>query len=299
MSIHKVLLYYAFTPIADPPAIRLWQRELCERLGLRGRIIISAHGINGTVGGDLAAVKQYVRGTREYPPFAGIDFKRSPGTGTEFSRLMVKVRDELVTFGAVDELRVDEAGVVGGGVRLTPDQVHDLVADRGEEVTFFDGRSSFEAAIGRFAGAVVPAVDTAKDFVGELDSGQYDHLKDRPVITYCTGGIRCEVLSALMINRGFSEVYQLDGGIVRYGEAYGDDGLWQGALHVFDNRMKINFSDHPAVLGSCEVCSSPTDTYLDCVAPGCKGWGLLCGSCGTSPYCTEHRAEQRSALADR
>lgn len=297
MSIHKVLLYYAFTPIPDPTAIRLWQRALCERLGLKGRIILSAHGINGTVGGEVDAVKEYVRGTREYPPFAGIDFKWSEGAGAEFPRLSVKVRDEVVTFGAADEIEVDADGIVGGGRHLTPEQVHDLVAQRGDEVTFFDGRSTYEAAIGRFDGAVVPSVETTKDFVAELDSGKYDQLKDRPVITYCTGGVRCEVLSALMINRGFREVYQLDGGIVRYGEQYGDDGLWQGALHVFDDRIKINFSDHAAVIGSCEVCGSATDTYLDCGATGCKGRALLCGACAEAPYCAEHRAESVCAGA--
>ncbi|MEO6201428.1 MAG: rhodanese-related sulfurtransferase, partial [Cryobacterium sp.] len=229
MAIPKILLYYAFAPLADPEAVRLWQRDLCESLGLRGRILISRDGINGTVGGDLSAVKRYIRKTRDYPPFKQIDFKWSEGTGLDaegrsldFPRLVVKVRDEIVSFGAPGELSVDADGVVGGGTRLAPAELHALVAERGDDVVFFDGRNAFEAEIGRFAGAVVPDVSNTRELVAELDSGKYDHLKDKPVVTYCTGGIRCEVLSGLMKSRGFGEVYQLDGGVVRYGETFGD-----------------------------------------------------------------------------
>ncbi|MFX4798033.1 rhodanese-like domain-containing protein, partial [Acinetobacter baumannii] len=88
--------------------------------------------------------------------------------------------------------------------------------ERGNEVVFFDGRNAMEAQIGKFRDAIVPDTETTRDFIAEIESGKYDDLKDKPVVTYCTGGIRCEVLSVLMRNRGFNEVYQLDGGIVRY-----------------------------------------------------------------------------------
>lgn len=287
----KIVLYYCFTPLADPEAVRLWQKELCERFGLTGRIIVSAHGVNVTVGGAMADVKQYVRRTKEYAPFRAIDVKWSTGTGADFPRLSVKVRDEIVTFGAADEIKVDADGVVGGGTRLSPDQVHELVRTR-DDVVFFDGRNALEAQIGRFKNAVVPDVATTKEFIGLLDRGVYDDLKDRPVVTYCTGGIRCEVLSSLMVNRGFGEVYQLDGGIVRYGEKYGDDGLWEGSLYVFDQRMSVDFSDHAAVIGRCAACEAPTKDFLDCAASGCTALEVMCTTCrAASAYCTAHRGE--------
>lgn len=286
----KVVLFYRFTPIADPDAIRLWQRELCERHGLTGRILISKDGINGTVGGPLAGVKMYVRRTREHPAFAGLEVKWSDGTGDEFPRLSVKVRDEIVTFGVPDEIKVGPDGVIGGGAHLTPEQVHDLVAERGDEVVFFDGRNAIEAEVGRFRDAVVPDVRTTKDFIAELDSGKYDALKSRPVVSYCTGGIRCEVLSALMRNRGFEEVYQIDGGIVRYAEKYGDDGLWDGSLFVFDKRMTLDYSDHTKVIGVCKACGASTKHFLDCARDDCKALEVICASCqAESPYCTAHR----------
>jgi UPF0176 protein len=297
VAISKILLYYVFTPLADPEAVRLWQRDLCESLGLRGRILISKDGLNGTVGGELNAVKKYVRKTRDYPAFKHIDFKFSAGTGLDdngrsldFPRLVVKVRDEIVSFGAPEELRVDREGVVGGGTKLAPAALHRLVAERGDDVVFFDGRNAFEAEIGRFRNAVVPDVANTREFAAQLDSGKYDHLKNKPVVTYCTGGIRCEVLSGLMKARGFGEVYQLDGGIVRYGEAYGDDGLWDGSLYVFDQRMSVEFSDHAAVLGRCAACGEPTSNMLNCREPSCRAQLTVCAECVAleAPACEEH-----------
>jgi len=288
MAVPKILLFYAFTPLADPDAVRLWQRDLCESLGLRGRILISKDGINGTVGGELANVKKYVRKTREYPAFKNIDFKWSEGTGHDFPRLSVKVRDEIVSFGAPGELAVDENGVVGGGTKLTPDELHDLVARK--DVTFFDGRNAIEAAIGRFEGAIVPDVATTRDFVAEIESGKYDHLKSEPVVTYCTGGIRCEVLSSLMVNRGFTEVYQLDGGIVRYGEKYGDSGLWNGSLYVFDGRAHVEFTDDAATVGRCSVCDAPSSEVANCRDLGCRELFVVCPEHAPTVHCTAHAA---------
>ncbi|MEO6943528.1 MAG: rhodanese-related sulfurtransferase, partial [Lacisediminihabitans sp.] len=283
MAVPKILLFYIFTPLPDPDAIRLWQRGLCEALGLGGRIILSKDGMNGTVGGELKAVKRYIHTTREYPAFKNIDFKWNEGEGNDFPRLSVRVREELVSFGAPGELRVDEHGVVGGGTRLSPEQLHELV--KSKEVTFFDGRNAVEAAIGHFTDAVVPNVSNTREFVAELDSGTYDHLKNTPIVTYCTGGIRCEVLSSLMINRGFEEVYQLDGGIATYGEKFGDSGLWQGSLYVFDNRLSMNFTDDAAIVGRCYRCGAPTNATANCVDPSCREQFVVCAEHAPETRC--------------
>jgi UPF0176 protein len=279
MQVQKILLYYKFTPLADPEAVRLWQRTLCEKLGLKGRILISRHGINGTVGGELADLKAYAKETKQFAGFKDTTFKWSDGERNHFPKLQVKVRDEIVAFGAADELQVDEKGVVGGGVHLKPEQVHQLVAEKGDDVVFFDGRNTYEAQVGKFRGAVVPDTRTSKDFIRELESGKYDELKDKPVVTYCTGGIRCEILSSLMVNRGFTDVYQMDGGIAKYGETYGDDGLWEGSLYVFDDRMGMEFSDHAKVIGRCIHCDAPTSNYENCALKSCNELVLICADC--------------------
>lgn len=289
MQMEKILLYYRFMPVKDPEAVRLWQRTLCEKLNLKGRILISPHGINGTVGGNIADLKTYAKETKQY--FKDTTFKWSEGGRDHFPKLQVKVRDEIVSFGAADELRVDENGVVGGGKHLKPEQVHKLVAEKGDDVVFFDGRNAYEAKVGKFKNAVVPDTRTSKDFIRELDSGKYDELKNKPVVTYCTGGIRCEILSSLMKNLGFEEVYQMDGGIVKYGEQYGDDGLWEGSLYVFDDRMGMEFSDHAKVIGECIHCGGKTSNYENCALKSCNDLVLICEQCLQQDINRYHTAE--------
>jgi UPF0176 protein len=279
MAEPKIILYYGFAPVKDTLALKLWQKTLCESLNLKGRIIISEHGINGTLGGEQDDLKRYIKATKEFPGFKKIDFKWSEGTGHDFPRLSVKVRPELVAFGSPDEIKVDLNGVIGGGKHLKPFEVNKLVEERGDEVVFFDGRNAYEAKIGKFKDAVIPDVDTSHDFVNEIESGKYDHLKDKPVVTYCTGGIRCEILSVVMKNRGFKEVYQIDGGIVRYGNKFHDDGLWEGSLYTFDNRMAVDFSDKTKVIGECEHCGAATKEFYNCNTQTCHSLILLCKDC--------------------
>lgn len=295
MATYKIVLFYGLAPLPDPVAVQLWQRSLAGQLGLTGRVIVSPQGINATLGGTVEALKQYVKSTRQHPAFAEIDVKWSAGTGHDFPRLSVKARPELVSFGVPEELEVTADGVVGGGRRLSPAALDALVAERGDEVVMFDGRNAFEAEIGRFRGAVVPDVRTTRDFVAELDSGRYDHLRRRPVVTYCTGGIRCEFLSALMTRRGFEEVYQLDGGIVRYGEERGSTGLWQGSLYVFDQRMHVEFDDAATSLGTCVECDTVTAEHRNCADAACTTLRLVCAGCAAAvasarcPTCAAQR----------
>lgn len=286
----KILLYYKFAPIGDPLAVKLWQKTLADSLNLTGRILISKHGLNGTVGGDMDDLKSYIKATKEFPGFKDTVFKWSDGGREDFPRMSVKVRPEIVAFGAPDELKVDENGVVGGGTHIKPQDLDSFVKEH-KDVVFFDGRNAHEAAIGKFKDAVVPDTHTSRDFIKELESGKYDDIKDKPIVTYCTGGIRCEILSALMKNRGFNDVYQIDGGIVKYGEALGDDGLWEGSLRVFDDRMTVDFSDHTKVIGKCTHCGEPTSNYENCAYANCNDLVLICENCKQNPDLLYHSAE--------
>lgn len=285
----KILLYYKFTPLKDPEAIKLWQKTLCDGLNLRGRILVSKHGINGTVGGDIVDLKKYAKATKQFPGFKGIVFKWSDGCREDFPRMSVKYRRELVGFqNSEDEFEVDENGVIGGGQHIKPKELHELVEKYGDDVVFFDGRNAHEAAIGKFKDAVVPNTNTSRDFIAELESDKYDDIKDKKVVTYCTGGIRCEVISAMMKKRGFKDVYQIDGGIVKYGESYGDDGLWEGSLRVFDDRMTVDFSDHAKVIGECTHCAGPTNNFENCAFANCNDLVLICLNCKQNPELLFH-----------
>lgn len=281
-----MILYYKFIPVPDPAMTMRWQRELCERLGLKGRVIISPHGINGTLGGDIENLRSYKREMNKSVVFKGITYKWSDAHGDDFPRLSIKVRPEVVSFGAADEIRVDENGVVGGGKHLKPKQLHKLLKER-KDVVFFDGRNKYEANIGKFKNAVIPNVENSRDFIKEIEDPKYEEIKDRPVVTYCTGGIRCEVLTSLMKNRGFKEVYQLDGGIVKYGEAYKDNGEWEGKLHIFDNRMVMQFSEEAVDIGECVHCQGRTSNYENCVNKQCNRLVLVCEDCVSQDLCEQ------------
>jgi len=130
----------------------------------------------------LSSIKKYVRVTKEFPAFKTIDFKWSDGIGNDFPRIEIRVRDEIVTFGVPEEIKVNENGIIGGGVHLKPVEVNQLVAERGDDVVFFDGRSAYEARIGRFKNAVIPDVETTPDFVAEIG-------KLRTTSTNTSGGV--------------------------------------------------------------------------------------------------------------
>jgi len=288
-----------FAPLSDPEAVRLWQKTLCDSLSLRGRIIVSRHGINGTVGGDIDDLKAYVKSTKAYPAFKGTTFKWSEGSREDFPRMSVKHRRELVGFkNSDDEFEVDENGVIGSGEHLKPKQLHELIAAYGDDVVFFDGRNAHEAKIGKFKNAIVPNTNTSRDFIAELESDKYDDIKDKKVVTYCTGGIRCEVISAMMKKRGFKDVYQVDGGIVKYGEAYGDDGFWEGSLRVFDDRMTVNFSDKAKTIGECTHCAGKTSNFENCALNSCNDLVLICEDCKKNPELLFHTPACKTAVVE-
>jgi len=288
----KVLLYYKFTPISDPEAVKLWQKTLTDSLNLKGRILISTQGLNGTVGGEMEDLKKYIKATKQYDSFKKVVFKWSEGAREDFPRMSVKTRKELVGFqNSEDEFDVDENGVIGGGKHLKPKQIHELIEKYGDDVVFFDGRNEHEAKIGKFKNAIVPNTNTSRDFIKELESDKYNDIKKKKVITYCTGGIRCEVISAMMKKRGFEDVYQIDGGIVKYGESYGDDGFWEGSLRVFDDRMKVEFSDRAKTIGECIHCQGKTSNFENCALDSCNDLVLICDSCKQDPGLLFHTSE--------
>lgn len=294
----KIILFYKFVPVSDPETVLHWQKSLAGGLGLRGRVLISEHGINGTLGGEVEALKKYIKAMNLHSVFKKIDYKWSDGGAGDFPKLSVRVRDEIVTFGVPELVKVDESGIVGGGKHLKPKQLHKLVKEKGDEIVFMDGRNAYEAAIGKFKNAKVLNTRTTKDFARELEKSEYEELKDKPVVTYCTGGIRCEVLSALMKKRGFKDVYQLDGGIAKYGEEFGDDGLWEGKLYVFDKRMKVAFSDKAKDIGRCVHCQSVTSNYKNCALKTCNNLVLICEDClATDTTCGQACARELATQA--
>lgn len=277
----KVILFYKFVPLLDTQSVMFWQRELCERHGLKGRIIIASQGINGTVGGPIESVKAYVKAMNLHPSFKKIQYKWSDGSANDFPRLSVKVRDELVTL-APDE----QFDVFNSTKGLKPKAWHDYLQKHPDAI-ILDARNDYESDIGAFKGknVIKPKIKSFRDIKSELDKIP----KDQPVLTYCTGDVRCEYLSAYMTHKGFDEVYHLEGGIVKYGQEFGDDGEWEGKLFVFDDRMKLAFSNNSKDIGICVHCYQNTSNHINCADVSCNRLVLVCNDCTSkTTHCELH-----------
>lgn len=253
-----VLLYYKFVPIDEPGKLVQDHKEFCGGLGLKGRVLIAREGINGTLGGPREAVEAYKTYLRSDSRFSDVEFKESDGDPATFPKLVVKVRKEIVTLGLGEDLpAVTKEG------HLTPEQWKEELA-RGEAV-LFDVRNRYEYDIGRFKGAIAPPIENFRELPAVLP--QYEHLKDKKVLMYCTGGIRCEKAAALFKREGFSDVYQLHGGIVSYLKRFPGEH-WEGECFVFDQRM----TDAATVAGPCGVCAHTgvaTQHFENCLHDPC------------------------------
>lgn len=276
----KIILFYKFVRLSDPLAIKLWQLSLVQQYNLRGRIIVAKQGINGTIGGEITDLKSYIKAMKNYPSFKDIVYKWSDGSKEDFPKANVKLKDELVAFKLTQQPKINNQGIVGNGIKLKPVEVNQLYNTYPDQVVFFDGRNKIEATIGRFKDAVVLDVEHTRDFKDEITKADYDYLKNKKVITYCTGGVRCEVLSKMLLDQGFQEVYQIDGGIVKYLEQYQDKGLFQGSLYVFDKRLSIDYGS-AEVISRCSICNQPTKNLINCANLACNNLVLVCETCAS------------------
>ena len=268
----SIILFYKYIYIDRPNAILKWQKELCLRLGLKGRVILGNEGINGTLGGAPENLEIYKEAMRAHPLFGEIDFKETHNTQDHFPRLRIVVKNEIVNLGLDPAvIRADQ-----GGKHLEPAQAHELIAKKPENLVIIDCRNQIESAIGTIPGAIRPDVAHFRDFPAYVDRHLED-LKDKQVLMYCTGGIRCERASAYIKSKGVAqEVYQIKGGIHRYIEQF-PEGFFRGKNYVFDGRTAVKVTDD--ILGSCSICQTPCDDYNNCLRAQCNRHYIGCKNC--------------------
>lgn len=274
MNKKRILLYYKYITIPNPEAIKTSQRELCTSLNLSGRIVLATEGINGTVYGTIEETNAYIQAMNAHPLFGGIDFKDSIVNGAHdyFPDLQIKVKNEITNLG----LDTVEFSADKGANHLTPAQFHEAIQNADENTVILDGRNEFEAVVGAFKGAIIPDVEHFRDFPEYIDKN-LEQFKDKKVLMYCTGGIRCERASAyLKLKNVAKEVYQLEGGIHRYAEQF-PDGFFRGKNYVFDARITVPVNDD--ILGSCAVCNASCDEYTNCLNAKCNKHFISCSVC--------------------
>jgi len=222
--------YFDFENVEDK---RQPLKDLMLKHDIKGKIIISKEGVNGALCGLAKDVKVFMREFEKFDEnLKGIGVRLTKSEIQTFKRTLVKIRDELVPLG-VEGITPQSHG---GGTSLDPEKLKKLYEQK-EDFVIVDARNDYEWDVGRFEGAENPKIEKFRDFKEYVKTLQ--DYKDKKIITYCTGGIRCEKASAYMKSQGFKEVYKLEGGIIDFMRLEGSDKYWKGKLFVFDKRLEI------------------------------------------------------------
>ncbi len=268
-----VLAYYVIEKITNPTEVIKKHKAFLEKMDSRGRIYVSHEGINAQLSLIEEDVEAYLEFLKSDPFFDSADVKMHHWHEHPFAKLTVKERQQLC---AID-VDVDFSQ---RGEHITPSEWKKQIEKRDGQTIVIDVRNNYESEVGYFEGAIKPDLDSFREFPEFAKS-----LKDKfnpettTVLMYCTGGIRCEYYSPLLKKEGFKEVYQLSGGVIRYGMEEGND-LWHGKLFVFDDRLVVDIAklkNHD--IGNCHSCSCKTSKYYNCANMDCNKLFLSCLCC--------------------
>jgi UPF0176 protein len=264
-----ILAYYLYAPVEKPELFREEHLIECVNLDIRGRIIVAHEGINGTVSGRRENCETYMANLNKI--FDGkIDFKVHEHHEHAFNKINVRVKPEIVHSGLT---KIDPNRSTGK--YLSAEEFKALKNEEG--VVILDVRSNYEHKLGRFKGAITLDIENFREFPEKIK--ELEQLKGKKVITYCTGGIKCEKASAFLLENGFEDVYQLHGGIIKYGlEGGGED--FEGQCYVFDGRVAVDVNTvNPVVISRCVVCDTPSKHMVNCANPHCNLHAPICEDC--------------------
>ncbi|RCW73067.1 rhodanese-related sulfurtransferase [Saliterribacillus persicus] len=289
---YQVLLYYQYVHIEDPEEYAREHLKFCKEVGLKGRILVAHEGINGTVSGTIEQTNTYMEMMHNDERFADMVFKIDESDQHTFKKMHVRPRPELVTLRLEDDVNPKETT----GQYLSPQEFNQALQD--ENTVVLDARNDYEYDLGHFRGAIRPDIHTFRDLPDWVRENK-EKLEGKKVLTYCTGGIRCEKFSGWLKKEGFDDVGQLHGGIVTYGkdpEVQGE--LWDGQLYVFDERISVpvNRKEH-VIVGKDYFDGEPCERYVNCANPECNKQ-ILCSEENEHKYmrgCThECRVSERN-----
>ena len=263
---YQVLLYYNYVHMEDPEGYAAEHLKFCKDLGLKGRILVAEEGINGTVSGTVEQTNKYMETMHNDPRFSDMVFKIDEAEGHAFKKMHVRPRPELVTL-RLNEEDINPKEITGQ--YLSPEEFYQAMQD--EDTVVLDARNDYEYDLGHFRGAIRPDIETFRELPEWVEENR-EKLEGKKVLTYCTGGIRCEKFSGWLKQKGFEDVGQLHGGIVTYGKDPKVQGeLWDGQLYVFDERIAVpvNRKEH-VVVGKDYFDGKPCERYVNCANPECN-----------------------------
>ncbi len=271
MQNYLVVSFYLFSSIENPEEEAVFLRRNFEKGDFKGRIYVSKEGVNAQFSGKREEIEKLLQKLQENPFYQDISLKMQSYSEQAFHKMQVKVRD-LVAFD-------QEVDLSSTGEFLTPVQWKKMLDTFEESRILIDARNSYESCIGHFEGAVLPDVDSFRDFPTFTEKLLKGKDLDTPIMMYCTGGIRCEYYSAYVKSKGFKKVYQLKGGVLQYGEEVGTDH-WKGKLFVFDDRLVISIcKENQEDIALCHFCKEKTENYYNCANMDCNELFLACPCC--------------------
>ncbi len=249
---------------AELPELRASLKKEADALNIKGTILLSQEGINLFLAGSRAAIDAYQAFLATYSAFNDLVYKESPSSHQPFTRMLVRLKKEIIAMGC-DEIKPEEHTAP----HLSPQMLKQWYED-GKDMVVLDTRNDYEVALGTFKDAVDLNIETFRDFPNVVDMLP-DEVKEKPVVTFCTGGIRCEKAAELMLRKGFKNVYQLDGGILNYFEQCGGD-FYDGECFVFDKRVAVDANLQETATRQCYACRNPlplAEQAADAICPHC------------------------------
>ena len=240
---------YRFIDLPDRDDLREPLKELCAKLDLRGTVLLSEEGINFVLAAAEPNIRQFVSELEKDERFVGITLKESHTDYQPFNRMNVRLKKEIISVG-MDEIQPARFT----GDEITPTEFKKWL-DEGREVAVLDARNGYELRVGTFENAIDLKIKSFRQFPKATEPLLED-LEDTPIVMFCTGGVRCEKASAIMLNQGFKNVYQLKGGILGYFKEVGGDH-WVGDCFVFDQRVSVNPQLEETGFAQCFACREP------------------------------------------
>ncbi len=292
MNKYRVLLFYKYVNVEDPQSFMVEHLNFCKKNEIKGRVFVADEGINGTVSGAIENIKKYKEHLTSYPIFKDIVFKEDESDNHAFEKMHVRVKNEIVSSN------LKNIDFENGGKRLSPEELLTFY-EEGKEFIIIDARNNYESDIGKFKNAVTPDLKNFREWSKAVDS--LKDYKDKIIVTYCTGGIRCEKASAYMVQQGFKNVYQLEGGIVSYAKKF-PDTFWEGGIFVFDERRVIdpNTKNELKYISNCYYCGKPTSFYINCHNQNCDKIIISCHQCkAANDYCCSDECRTSPNKRDR
>ena len=282
MNDYRVLLFYKYVSLQNPEIIVDEHLTWCLKNEIKGRIFFANEGVNGTVSGTIQNIENYKSYLKSFTEFSDIWFKEDIADEHAFKKMHVRLKNEIV-HGDLEEVSIEN-----GGKRITPEELLQFYNDE-KDFIIVDARNWYESKIGKFKNAITPQMKNFREWKKVVDE-DLKEFKDKTIVTYCTGGIRCEKASAYMVENGFKNVYQLNGGIVNFIKKF-PDTYWEGGMFVFDERRVVvpNSKQELKHIAQCHFCGEPTSYYINCHNLQCDKIIVSCHKCkiGNDYCCSE------------